>query len=349
MMRAVLAILFIATTAAAQTEDKLSWKIGATIFADYTYQDSPTALDADANRINPSSFNVTRAYLNLTGNLNRRIAFRITPDIARETGSGSSLSGSQEFRLKYAWVQVNLDPWLTKGSWARAGVQQTPFIDHTEAIYRYRFQGPIFEDRLGVLGSSDAGVSLRYAFPSDFGDAHLGYYNGEGYNRAEANDQKALQMRASLRPLPKHALWKGLRLTGFVVADHYVEDGERNRAVAQVTFEHPRFNAGADVLRASDRTSATRADVDGSGWTAWITPKLGTRGWELLLRYDSFEPNRNAAGETSRTIAGVAYWLPNLDKATAAVLVDYDSLVQRDFPTARPDDTRYGVKLLVSF
>jgi hypothetical protein len=36
-------------------------------------------------------------------------------------------------------------------------------------------------------------------------------------------------------------------------------------------------------------------------------------------------------------------------KVTAAVLLDYDSLVQSNFTLARADDTRYGVKLLINF
>lgn len=337
------------TPAPAVDNDKPSWKFGATIFGDYTWQDSPTTLDANGDRIHPGAFNITRAYLNFTGNVNRRIGFRITPDVARESGSGASLAGSQELRLKYAFVQVVLDPWLSKGSWARAGVQQTPFLDYTEGIYGYRFQGTLFPERVGAIGSSDAGVSLRYALPGDHGDIHGGYYNGEGYTRAETNDQKAIQIRATYRPLPAHALWKGLRLTGFVIADHYVEDGERQRAIAQATFEHARFNAGADLLRTTDRLTAAATAVHGAGWSVWTTPKLGTRGWQLLLRHDVFEPNRDAGGESERNIAGIAYWVQHLDKATAAVLVDYDSLVQRDFPTARPDETRYGVKLLLTF
>src|ERR1041385_4468729 len=72
-------------------DDTPKFNIGATIFADYTFQDSAQTKDADGNTIHPSAFNVSRAYINVTGNLNHYLAFRITPDIARETGSGSSL------------------------------------------------------------------------------------------------------------------------------------------------------------------------------------------------------------------------------------------------------------------
>src|ERR1019366_9056420 len=98
-------------------DDAPKVNVGATMYADYTYTDSPTSKDTDGNVIHPSAFNITRAYINITGNLNHLFAFRITPDVSRETSTGPSLSGSQIFRLKYAYAQLNLDDWTTKGSW----------------------------------------------------------------------------------------------------------------------------------------------------------------------------------------------------------------------------------------
>src|SRR5437870_1223474 len=97
--------------------DGPSIRVGVQLFADYTYTGSiaPPARDAEGRAIHPNSFNVTRAYINVTGNLNKAISFRITPDIARETGSGTSLAGSQTYRLKFAYAQLN----LSNGSWIR--------------------------------------------------------------------------------------------------------------------------------------------------------------------------------------------------------------------------------------
>lgn len=320
-------------------DDTPSFKIGVTIFGDYTYIDSPESRDADNNLIHPSSFNISRAYINVTGNLNHFIAFRVTPDLVRDS------SGSQNFRLKYAFAQFNF-----KTAWARFGVQQTPLVDYQEGIYRYRFQGTTFTERVGLLTSSDAGLSAHYNFPSNFGDVHAGYYNGEGYSRSEANNEKAFQVRATLRPLPLGGIWKGLRVTGFFDDDHVVERAKRQRAVGEVTFEHPWMNAGVDVAQSKDAASATKPTITGSGWSVWATPRLGLTGWELLLRHDDWKPNKDVSSQTQkRNIVGVAYWFQNLNKVTAALLADYDSLQQDTFSPARPDDTRYGLKMLINF
>jgi hypothetical protein len=336
------------TPPVAAPDDKPSIKSGATIFGDFTYIDSPVSKDSDGNTIHPDSFNISRAYLNLTGQLNHFLLFRITPDIARETGSGSSLNGSQTFRLKYAYAQLNLDDWTSKGSWVRLGVQQTPLLDYTESIYRYRFQGTMFIEREGFITSSDAGLSGHYNIPGDYGDVHAGIYNGEGYSKAETNDQKALQIRATLRPLPHSTLAKGLRVTAFYDDDNYVKGAARQRFLQQLTYEHTRFTAGFEHLSTKDRTSAAGREVSGSGWSVWLNPRL-VNGWELLLRHDEMKPDSSTAQQRRRNIAGVAYWIPNLQKVSSSVLLDYDSLDQQNYSVPRPRDTRVGLKMLVQF
>jgi hypothetical protein len=332
-------------------DDTPKFNIGATIYGDYTYVESPQSKDADLNNIHSSSFNITRAYINVTGNLNHWIAFRITPDVSRETSTGPSLSGSQIFRLKYAFAQLNFDDWVTKGSWARFGVQQTPYVDYTEGIYRYRFQGTIFSERVGLLSSSDAGLSGHYNFADNYGDVHAGFYNGENYNKAEVNNEKAFQVRATVRPMPLGGPWlKGLRLTGFLVNDHYVENGKRQRAIGQVTYEHPLLNAGLDYLRAADQTSATKADVKSKGWSVWATPKFGTSGFEALIRHDDFVPNTAVNSQKQkRDIDGVAYWFPNTSGKAMALLLDRDSLKRTGLATPAPNTTNYEVKMLLNF
>ena len=355
----VLCFVCVSVTASAQTpaappaasaaNDTPSIRVGATVFADYTYTTSPEATDADGNAFHPSQFNVGRSYINITGNVSHTVNFRITPDITRETGSGSSLNGSLTFRLKYAFAQMNLDDWMSQGSWVRLGVQQTPWVDFQEGVYRYRFQGTVFSEREGYLSSSDAGVSFRQPLPSNLGEIHVGVYNGENYNRAEVNGQKAFQIRGSLRPLANGAqLWRGLRLHGFWNADHYVRHGERWRGDFGATFEHARINAGVEYLAARDQTTVSQTGVDGRGFSVWATPRA-TNGWEGLLRYDRMTPNTDLSNQVrSRTIAGVAYWFPHQGSVSSALLFDYDGQTFRNI-TGTPQQRRLAVHALVNF
>lgn len=336
-------------------DDTPAIRVGTTIFMDYTYQDQPKVTDVDGNAVSLNQFNIGRAYINVTGQINHVIQFRVTPDITRETGTGSALNGSLTYRLKYAYAQFNLDDWMSRGSWARFGMQQTPYVDFIDSVYRYRFQGPTFEDRESILSSSDVGATFRYNLKNNYGDIHTGFYNGDNYNRVEANDQKAWMTRATVRPLPMGSpLIRGLRLTGFYNMDAYVKDGEKRRGIFAVTYEHPYLNAAANYLTTTDQTRATAAPkLDGSGYSIFFTPKTPKGyGWEGLLRFDHLEQDQSTSptrGERNRTIVGVAYWFQRQGNVSSAVLFDYENVDNKNYAPVRADERRYAVHMLINF
>jgi hypothetical protein len=334
-------------------DDTPSIRVGATIFADYTVTQEPKTTDVDGNRITPNSFNIARSYINVTGQISHIVAFRVTPDIARESGTGSSLSGSYTFRLKYAYAQFNLDDWVGRGSFVRFGMQQTPWIDFIDSVYRYRFQGPTMEDREGILSSSDVGATFRYQFSGNYGEVHTGIYNGDNYNRAEANDQKAFMIRATVRPLPMHAMLRGLRVTGFYDLDAYVQDAERRRGIVGVTYEHPYVNTGLNYLSTTDQTRITTPELGGHGYSIWATPKTPAgHGWEGLLRFDHLvqeQATSSIDGERDRTIAGIAYWFPRQGSVSAAVLLDYEHVINRNYAPTRSNERRWAIHTLINF
>jgi hypothetical protein len=331
-------------------DDTPSIRVGATLFTDYTVTAKPKITDADGNEVTPNAFNVGRAYINVTGTISHLISFRITPDIVRETGTGSGLNGSYTFRLKYAYAQFNLDQWMTRGSWVRLGMQQTPWVDFEETAYRYRFQGPVFADREGFLSSSDTGASFHYNLPGNYGDIHGGVYNGETYSRPEVNDQKGFMVRGSFRPFRMNPTFRGLRLTGFYDADSYLKDGERRRGIFAATFEHPYANAAFSYLTTAHQLRVSLTKVDGHGWSAWVTPKTPDNiGWEGLVRFDHMEPDKTVDSRRNRTILGVSYWFPHQATVTTALLFDFENVDNNDFAPARPDERRYAVHALVNF
>ena len=107
---------------------------------------------------------------------------------------------------------------------------------------------------------------------------------------------------------------------------------------------------------------ATRAAVEGDGYSIWFTPK-STAGWEGLIRYDHQTPDDRSifapaatapaarttfnAQKQNRVIAGVAYWFPHQGGVTSALLLDYDG--QRfDNLTAAPVKS-VAVHALINF
>jgi len=361
----VIGLLLCATPAAAQVtpaagytppDDTQSIRLSAVIFYDFTATTSPKAKDADGNTITQNAFNVGRTYVNIMGNVSHRVAFRITPDISRETNASSSLSGSLEYRVKYAYAQFNVDDWTGdwKTTWVRLGIQQTPYVDYYEGIYRYRFQGTIFVERDGYLTSSDAGASFHTSLPNNFGEVHAGIYNGEGYARAEVNDQKAIQIRGTVRPFARMSsvVARGLRLTAFYDGDHNIKNGDRRRFVFNTMFEHAHVNAGLDYLNASDQSSISASRFSGEGWSFWATPVFQTKGTglEALVRFDHLTPDTTkSTQDRERTIAGISYWFPHPGgAATAALLLDYERVKFAGFVN-QPTQQRIAVHGLINF
>jgi hypothetical protein len=350
--------------AAAPDADKPSINVGAVLFADYQYQNKPTITDSDGNTVNLSQFEVTRGYINITGNISHLISFRITPDVTRYSQTGNSLDGSMVFRLKYAYFSLSLDDWLPKGSWIRFGEGQTPYIDNFEQTYHYRFQGSTFTDREGYLTTSDFGASFHLAFPKNYGDIHVGMYNGEGYAKAEVNDQKAYEVRLGVRPLPTNAILKGWKLNAFYDDDHSVQNAPRTRAVYNTTFEHQFVIFGVEYLDSHDATSDKPKSVNkhGEGYSVFLNPKYTMANGgsiEALIRYDHMEPNHDLAvvggattpgfGTDERTIGGISYWFPHKGTVTTAVMFDVDNVTFPGYVTAQPTQQKFFVHTLVSF
>jgi hypothetical protein len=335
-------------------DDTPSIRLGMTLFPAYTVQTDPEITDAAGESVNRSAFDVNRAYINITGQLSHIIAFRITPDITRESsllslGTGNAVANdSLVFRIKYAYGQFNLDDWMARGSWVRLGIQQTPWVDFEEGIYRYRFQGTVFAERVPLpttMTSADAGVSFHYNFASNYGDVHVGFFNGENYQRTETNNQKGFELRGTVRPFATGMpVLRGIRAHYVYYNDAYVSEGERQRWMGNVTYEHKNVNLGFDYLDADDQPLPTAANIPSNGYSIWATPRIPFEdgsSWEALLRYDHWTPNTTDTlapastapvfGSTllsdqhqNRMIFGVAYWFPHQGNVSAAILVDYD-------------------------
>ena len=143
---------------------------------------------------------------------------------------------------------------------------------------------------------------------------------------------------------------RGLRLTVFYDADNYAKDDQKTRLQAEGTFEHKYVNLGLHYFESKDQATATATEVKGKGYSVWATPifKQKGNGPELLLRYDSWEPDKSDSSVKQNTIiAGFAYWFPHQGSVTSALLLDYD---QTKFPgTSTATQKKIGLHGLINF
>jgi hypothetical protein len=302
----------------------------------------------DAELKNRDSFNVfdvTRAYLNVNGQLSRNVRFRFTPDVRRATDS--SLSGTLVLRVKYAFVE--LDNVGTARSWVRFGAHQTPWLDFEEGIDRYRVQGTMFAEREGLIpGSSDFGVGY-FAPLGKYVDIQTGVYNGEGYTQTDANKYKSLQGRVTVRPFAGNGITNGFRLSGFYNTGWYAANRPRRLGIVMGSFEHPHIVATLQHLAATENPSVTAPrDIDRRGSSGFVEIRQGPSGWAALARVDQLDPDRVLANNSQRrVIAGGAYWI--VWPRSRVGLVVTNERVHYDAGAARPQENRLLVQTHIEF
>jgi hypothetical protein len=299
------------------------------------------------NRDGFNNFDVTRAYLNVNGQLAANVRFRVTPDIRRFTDSTGQLGSSLVVRIKYAFVQF--DNVGRDRSWIRFGVAQTPFIDFEESINRYRVQGTVFAEREPVVpGSGDAGIGYFTPLPKNYGEVHVGVYNGEGYGNTEVNKYKSVQGRVTVRPFPNRGLATGLRVTGFFTAGWYAADRPRHVGIAMASYEHRHLVATVQRLVTTDEPPTATHRADRSGWSVFVEPREGPTGWAGIARIESFDPDDSIADNSHwRSIVGGAYWF--LYTTTRLGLVLTNEQVHYDSGAARPTENRLLTQMHVEF
>ena len=154
--------------------------VGGVVYTQYQYTDQPVA--------NKSSFDVTRAYVNVLGRFSNGITTRVTTDVYR-LGADNSL----QVRLKYAFAA-----WTPTGSALtyKLGMIHTPFVDYEENLWDYRMQGTIAVDRNGAMTSADLGVGVDGHWNGERVNGQFVIVNGEGYGGGPGDFRKDVEAAA---------------------------------------------------------------------------------------------------------------------------------------------------------
>ncbi len=299
------------------------------------------------NRSGFNAFDVTRGYINITGDLMKNVRFRITPDVKRATDG--SLAGSLVLRLKYGYAEF--DNIGVKASWLRFGSHQTPWLDFEESINRYRVQGQMFAEREGVIpGSADFGAGYFAPLPGKYGEIQAGVYNGEGYAQTDTNKYKSVQGRLTIRPFPNGGAIHGLRLSAFYDLGSYAAGRPRRHGIVMASFEHTNVVATAQWLSATESplTLAPGVEQQRRGYSTFVEVRQGLEGVAGFFRYDHFNPNIALIDDQDRrTIAGIAYWLKYEKVRVGLVFNDED--VRYGVTVGKPNENRLLVQTHVQF
>jgi hypothetical protein len=291
-----------ASTVLAQASAQQAPQVSVTgvVYTQYQYSDAPIAAK--------STFDMTRAYVNVLGRFSNGITTRVTTDIIPSAGAPG-----QVIRLKYAFAA-----WTPTGSSLtyKLGMIHTPFVDYEETLWDYRMQGTIAVDRNGHNGqitmtSADIGFGVDGHWNGEQVNAQFALVNGEGYSNGTGDFRKDVEARVSVRlqPTNDNSRVGGLRATGYVGIGKLTGSGfDRNRYLGQLSYRTNQYTVAGEFV------SMKTAALTGSIISAFGVYHLTASKVAFIGRVDVVDPDKNIAGNnTTRIIGGASYQLsPNV-------------------------------------
>jgi hypothetical protein len=249
-----------------------------------------------------NAFDVTRGYLNIQANFSPRLRVRFTPDVRPTTDA--ALTRNLALRLEYAMIETDLTDKTKLGF----GLHETPWIAFEQSINRYRVQGPMFAERLGLIpGQTDLGASIKTTRWENL-EVHAGIYNGEGYGQQEPDRFKSLQGRATYTVYVDEAADTRARISGFYTWGWYALDRPRNVAIAMGSYESPNVVATAQYLQATDNPFVA-VDIERRGLSFFGEYRGGPTGWAGFGRLELLDPDASNDNDSQRRLVfGGAHW-----------------------------------------
>ena len=316
-----------------------------------------------------SQFAVKRGYFTVKKEFIPWFSSRMTLDVTtvKDTTPPDPLAGSIVARIKYLYGQFNLPDFafFTK-PFVEVGVVHMPWLDYEENLNWYRCQDTMFIERNGIFNSADIGINVvslfgglmsqeyqtkvNDAYPGRYGSMSLAVVNGGGYTASEKNQNKVLEGRLTIRPLPD--IIPGLQLSYFGITGkgNQSTDPDWNVNLGFASFEHEYVVLTGQYYKGKGNQAGSDEN-DKDGYSIFTELKLYNmfkgllNRFSVIGRYDHFDPNTDASDdENSRYIAGVAYYLDKPHKNM--VLLDYDTVDYKQHD--KSDDKRIQLTLQVA-
>lgn len=282
-----------------------------------------------------NEFTIQRGYITFKKKLSEMAQIRFTQDVSiDQEGDGE---GNIELRLKYALLNLNLNDWgfLTSPN-VELGVVHRPWIDFEQKINDYRSQESMFLDQNGIVSSADYGITfssllggeideeyqeeVQSSYPGRYGSLSLGIYNGGGYSALERNNNKLLEGRFTLRPLPDHLPGFQTSLIGAIGEGNIPESPDFRLFSTALSYESQHWAA---VIQGFTSTGDASGDfvtpsflpMDLKGWSAFIEIKpFDNIPVALINRFDEMLDRDLNKWFERQAIGGLAYVFPNDSK-----------------------------------
>ncbi len=287
-----------------------------------------------------NAFLLKRGYVTVQKKLNRYLSARVTQDIAVDReGDGE---GDIEIRLKYGYLRYTfeIDGFLSK-PYIEFGLVHRPWLDFEQKINHYRVQGTMFLERTGMLRSADYGFTIggmfggevdatyqnevNSGYPGKFGSFTIGLYNGGGYDAVEKNNNKLIESRLSLRPLPGRVSGFQISWIGALGKGNTIEAPDYYLNALCLSMDSRFFTVNTTYYRGKGDLQGMLLDEAGrsfahNGYSVFSELCIPGSGLCPIVRYD--QSNLTAQVTEKRIIFGIACYFYKNSK----IILDWENL-----------------------
>jgi len=268
-----------------------------------------------------AQFELRRAYLQIKSYFTEdsKSYYRVTMDAHND-------NGSQDVRLKYAYIYLNN---ILPATGVEFGLAHRPWHDYEEHnAWTYRSINKVLtEDKNGadLSNSADFGVNLKTK--TKFFDSEIGLFNGEGYHTAQKGHGLSFEWRETIHFLgtkgnPTKTTYFDTSFFGQYNSEYKGGD-DLVFGGFHTVYNQPSFLLAAQYIKSLDTQSGSAISKKaGKGYSVNTEYRFGAKKeYRVLGRYDKWTPKDKDAQTT--TIAGMAWeqnknleWVANVTKTT---------------------------------
>lgn len=298
-----------------------------------------------------NEFSIKRGYITFQKELSPRTQIRFTQDVSvDQQGDGI---GDIELRLKYALINVQADDWgIFTSPEAEFGVVRRPWIDFEQKINDYRAQGSMFLDETGILSSADYGVTfsallggemdeeyqekIHSSFAGRYGSVSMGIYNGGGYSALEENNNKLVEGRLSIRPMPEKLPGFQTSFIGSAGKGNIPESPDFWLTSGAVSYESEKWVSLLQGFTGTGDASGQFVNplleaIDLKGWSLFTELKPFQFPVSITFRADELVNRTSGSWEQRQGVAGVAYRFENGSKIIVDINRTWENSTSTEF------------------
>ncbi|MCF8219377.1 MAG: hypothetical protein K9J21_10405 [Bacteroidales bacterium] len=278
-----------------------------------------------------NQFKLKRGYFTVKTKMNDMFSVRFTQDITLDTEGDDK--GNIETRLKYLYLAMQpAKSGFFKHSTIEFGMIHRPWMDFEQDINLYRAQGKMYAERYKILNSADFGIGIsgllgekmdkdyRKNVDKDnagkYGSYAFGLYNGPGYNDLELNNNKVMEGRLTLRPLPDFV--PGLQFSyafAYGKANIPHNNADFNMNVFYVSEQTRYFTFAGQYLTGKGSSFGTfympafDDSYNTEGYSLFTEFKIPQTNFALFGRYDYFKKYHQSKNteKYNTVVGGIAY------------------------------------------